>query len=57
MVGKTFLKNKTFVAYGQGSLHSSGGLAHEGLTHAITEYFEFVYFLSEISKMCTMCTN
>ena len=27
MVGKTFLKNETFVAHG----HSSGGLGHEGL--------------------------
>ena len=31
MVGKNFLKNETFVACGQGGLHSSGGLTHEGL--------------------------
>ena len=31
MVGMTFLKLKTIVSCGRGGLHSSGGLAHEGL--------------------------
>ena len=31
MVGKNFLKNGTFVSRGCAGLHSSGGLAHEGL--------------------------
>ena len=48
MVGKAFLKNKTFISHGYASSHSSGGLVCEGLRHIlrpILVIFEICHFL------------